>query len=74
MLKIQMYFIIYEEKYLRHWDDHEIQPVPWVSEKGEPIYSESSGDHFSEWLKRVDTCEGIPWEQREKRVKRRQTH
>lgn len=47
-------------KYLRHRDDHEVQPVPWVSEKGEPIYSEASGNNFCERLKRIDTCEGIP--------------
>lgn len=64
----------YEFKYLRHWDDHEIQPVPWVSEKGEAVYSEASGNYFCKWLKRIDTCEGIPWEERENTVKWWQLH
>lgn len=47
------------ELYLRHRDDHEIQPVPWVSEEGEVIYTETSSHNFCEWLKSVDSCEGV---------------
>lgn len=51
-------------QYLRHWDDHEIQPVPRISEEGEVIYGEASGHNFSEGFKRIDTREGVPAGQR----------
>lgn len=74
-----LFHIFNKFKYLRHWDDHEIQPVPRVSEKGEPIYTEPSGNNFCEWLKCIDTREGIPWKRKEKNkeektVKWWQTH
>lgn len=51
----------YELKYLRHWDDHEIQPAPRVSEEGEVVYNEASGNYFCEGFKCIDTREDIPW-------------
>lgn len=54
-------------KYLRHWNDHEVQPVPRVSEKGEPVDGKTSGNNFCEWLKRIDTCKGIPFKDKKKK-------
>lgn len=48
------------EKYLRHWNDHEIQPVPWISKEGEIIYTESSCGDFNKWLKSINSCECVP--------------
>lgn len=59
-----------EFEYLRHWDDHEVQPVPRVSEEGEVIYSKAPGDNFCEWLKRIDTREGVPWRKEQKKLAR----
>lgn len=42
---------------LRHDDDHEVQPVPRVSEEGEPANTEASRHHFHEGLQRVDNRE-----------------
>ncbi len=47
-------------EYLRHWDDHEIQPVPWISKECEVIYTESTGNDFYNWFKRINSSEGIP--------------
>lgn len=44
---------------LRHADDHEVQPVPGVSEEGEPPHTESSGQNFDGCFKRVDGCEDV---------------
>lgn len=38
---------------LRHDDDHEVHPVPRVSEEGEPADTEASGHHLDEDLQRV---------------------
>lgn len=43
--------------FLRHGDDHEVQPVPRISEEGEPADTEASGHHFNEDLQRVDDRE-----------------
>lgn len=43
--------------FLRHDDDHKVQPVPWISEEGEPANTEASRHHFYEDLQRVDNCE-----------------
>lgn len=51
-------------QYLRHWDDHEIQPVPRISEEGEVIYGKASGHDFSEGFKRIDTRESVPSRQK----------
>lgn len=58
-------------KYLRHWNDHEVQPVPRVSEKGEPVDGKTSGNNFCEWLKRIDTCKGIPFKDKKRRGQKR---
>lgn len=42
---------------LRHDDDHEVQPVPRVSEEGEPANTEASRHHFHEDLQHVDNRE-----------------
>lgn len=47
-------------EYLRHRDDHEIQPVPWISKECEVIYTESTGNDFYSWFKRINSSEGIP--------------
>lgn len=46
--------------YLRHGDDHKIQPVPGISEEGEVVYDEASGQDLSEGFKRIDPREGVP--------------
>ena len=48
---------------LRHRDDHEVQPVPGISQKREAVYSKTSGHDLGEGLEGVDTREGVPgWE------------
>lgn len=47
------------ELYLRHGNDHEIQPVPGVSEEGEAVYTETSSHNLCEWLECVDPREGV---------------
>ena len=47
-------------KYLRHRNDHEIQPVPWVSEKRKAVYTESSRADFYKGLKRINSSECVP--------------
>jgi hypothetical protein len=48
------------EKYLRHRNDHEIQPVPRVSEERETVYTESSRADFYKGLKRINSSECVP--------------
>ena len=47
---------------LRHGDDHEIQPVPGVSQERETVYSETPSHDLGEGLEGVDTREGVPGE------------
>lgn len=44
---------------LRHADDHEVQPVPGVSEEGEISNTESSGQNFDGCFKCVDGCKHV---------------
>lgn len=52
---------------LRHADDHEVQPVPWVLQKCKTTDTESSGQNFDRCFKRVDESEHVPV-QRQKRT------
>lgn len=35
-----------QKGYLRHRNDHKIEPVPWVSKECEVVYTETSGNDF----------------------------
>lgn len=48
------------EQYLRHRNDHEIQPVPWISKECKPVYTESSRCDFYKRLKCINSREGVP--------------
>lgn len=43
----------------RHDNDTEIQPVPWVSEEGEGLYAEPSGQDLNQRLECVNASECI---------------
>lgn len=45
--------------HLRHTDDHEIQPIPWVSEECKRSNAETSRQHFDRCLNRVDASKNI---------------
>jgi len=49
----------------RHDNDTEIQPVPWVSEEGEGLYAEASGQDLNQRLECVNASECIPGRKRE---------
>lgn len=53
------------KKYLRHRNDHEIQPVPWVSKECKIVYTESSCGDFNKWLKSINSCERVPERQKQ---------
>lgn len=62
------------EKYLRHGDDHKVQPVPWVSEECKAIYTESSCRDFYERLKCINSCEGVPERQGKRHIGKQQQY
>lgn len=53
---------------LRHENDGEVEPVPWVSQEGKRQQTESSCKYLYRWLKCVNGSERIPrrysWESR----------
>lgn len=51
-----------KEGYLRHNDNTEIQPVPWISKEGEFCHAKSSRQYFYQWLKSVNASESVPGE------------
>lgn len=50
-------------KYLRHRNDHEIQPVPWISQECKPIYTEASRSDLYKRLERINSRERVPGRQ-----------
>lgn len=46
--------------YLRHDNDAEVQPVPWISQEGERHYTESSREYLYRRLESVNASESIP--------------
>lgn len=59
---------------LRHADDHEVQPIPRVSEEGEVSDAESSRQNFDRCFKCVDACEHISVQQGNRENKKHKTH
>lgn len=57
-----------QEEYLRHRNDHEIQPVPWISEECKPVYTEASRRDFYKRLKCINSCECVPARQNTGRI------
>lgn len=57
-----LWFYIYSHSgsYLRHGDDHKIQPIPWISQECEITDAEASGQHLYKRLKGVDASENVP--------------
>lgn len=45
---------------LRHDDDGEVQPVPWIPQKGEGHDTESSGKDLYNWLESVNSSKSVP--------------
>lgn len=56
------WFYIYSHSgsYLRHGDDHKIQPIPWISQECEITNAEASGQYLHKCLKGVDASENVP--------------
>lgn len=50
----------HRKKYLRHRNDHEIQPVPWISKECKPVYTEASRADFYKRLKCINSRECVP--------------
>lgn len=53
-----------KEKYLRHRNDHEIQPIPRISQERKIIYTESTCGDFYKRLKCINSCECVPERQK----------
>lgn len=51
--------------YLRHQDNTEIQPIPWILEEGELPHTEAPCQDLYEGLKGVNPCECVPGKQGE---------
>lgn len=43
----------------RHGDDHEVQPIPWVTQECKVINAEASRQYLDEGLKGVNSSEGV---------------
>lgn len=63
-LYVTISHLMSKKQYLRHGNDHEIQPVPWISKECKIVYTESSRRDFYKRLKRINSCECVPVRQK----------